>query len=259
MTMITYTLTSGVWYELEDLDDHLLAIFTIDGTGPCIGAVDVTTPGSSDPGYILFEGINQFVIPPGRQAYVKLLSGSADIIYSQFSGILMDPTKCAYARSDGVAVDDLFTDVDPQVGKDDSPTDELDYVGYLHTVAANIANAATITTAILTLALSAFRVGRTVRVYGVDSATSQFGTLTDYASLASGLSLTTAFTDVDIDGTGILNVDVDAILTELVALGGWGTSSPVQFWLGDPDAATAGVDATCVIDRNSRLTALLVT
>ncbi len=260
MSMITETLTVGTWHELTDLDDAGLAQFYLDSADLVIAALEAAEPDSASVGYSCTEGINTFSIPLGKQCWLKLTTGACDVTYSQFDGVLVDLDNCAYAKSDGVSVDDLVTGEPPIVGYDDSPADQLSYVGLLHTEAVGVASAATIDSASMTLLFSRVKVGRVIRVYGVESATSVTSGLTDYASLASGLTLTTAFEDVTLDGNGVARFDLTAIMQELVDdVGAWTTASPLQLWIGDNGSApTSGNDETATTFVSGKSSALFV-
>jgi hypothetical protein len=129
-------------------------------------------------------------------------------------------------------------------GIDDTGTDPVDHVGFLQTVAANIAGASTVDSAVLHLRLSRFVAGQIIRVYGVAEATSQFSTLSAYADLASGLTLTTEFVDITVGYTGAESVDITDLLQELVNVSGWDTTSPIQFWVGETAGPVTGEDYT---------------
>jgi hypothetical protein len=260
MSMITATLTAGTWYEFVDLDDPSAVQFYLDSTDQVLAALEAGTPSSTSAAFFCAEGMNQFAIPPGKSCWVKLTSGTADVIYSQYDGIDIDGALCAFARSDGVSVDDLEINTFPVAGYDDSAADVLTYVGLLHTEAAGIASTATIDAATMTLSLGRFKIGRTIRIFGIEEAASITSSLTDYASLASGQTLTTAYEEITIDGSGQAVADLTAVIQELIDdTASWTTASPIQLWIGDNGGSpTAGLDETVVILGTGRVSALFV-
>ena len=260
MSMLTQSLTAGTWYEFSNLDDSRRVQFYLDSTDEVIAAVESGTPGSTSAGFFCSTGMNTFDIPDGKSCWVKLTSGTADVIYSQFDGISIDAVKCAFARTDAISIDQVLSNVFPIAGYDNSATDTIEHVGLLHTEAANVASAATIAAATITLQFSSFRTGRTLRIYGIEEAASITSGLTDYASLASGQTLTTAFEDVTIDSSGFAVVDLTAILQELVDdTPSWTTSSPVQLWIGDNGSSpSSGLNETATIITSGRGSALFI-
>ena len=260
MSMVTQSLTVGTWYQFTSLDDPSVVQFYLNSSDVVIAALEASTPDSSSPGFLCVGGMNQFLIPLGKSCWVKLASGTADVIYSQFDGILIDAVKCAFARTDAISIDEVLSNVFPIAGYDDSATDTIEHVGLLHTEAANVASAATIAAATITLQFSSFRTGRMLRIYGIEEAASITLGLTDYASLASGQTLTTAFEDVTIDSSGFATVDLTAILQELVDdTPSWTTSSPVQLWIGDNGSSpSSGLNETATIITSGRGSALFI-
>jgi hypothetical protein len=258
--MITQSLTVGTWYEFVELDDPTQVFFWLDSSDEVILAFEAGTPSSTSVGAICLPGINAYPVPLGKTAWVKLTSGSADVTYSQFGGILIDQQNCAYAVSDTVTVDEVATNVFPIVGFDVSPLNPLTYVGLLHTNSAGLSSTATINAAAVTLQLSSFRVGRTLRIYGIEEAASVTSGLTDYLSLASGVPLTTAFEDVTIDSSGFALLDLASVLQEIIDdTPSWGTSSPIQLWIGDiTGMPTSGLNETATIFTVGRSSALFV-
>lgn len=258
--MITESLTVGAWYEFVNLDNVEFVQFYLDSADEVLAAIESAEPDSGSAGYFCTEGMNVFTIPQGKSLWVKLTSGTADVIYSQFDGVLVDISKCAFARTDTIGIDEAIANVFPIVGFDDSVTDQITYVGLLHTEAAGVAGAATIDSASMTLQFGQFKAGRDIRIYGIEEASSITSGLTDYASLASGQTLTTAFVDITLDGSGSAFVDLTSVLQELVDdTPSWGTSSPVQLWIGDESGSpTSGLDETASLTVTGRVSALFV-
>jgi len=246
--MIEVTLTAGVWYQIQNLDDPLFCFLQLDSTNTVICAFDVAEPLSvADVGIVLVEGVNSLPIPPNKSAWIKLISGAGSIIFSQYGGITSDQSKCAFAYTDSVAVDEVETAVDVVVGNDDSVSDQLAYVAFIETVPGNIAGAATVDSAVLQIRFGRIVPGQVLRVYGIAESSSQFATLTDYTSLASGLTLTTEFVDITVNYTGVQEVDITDLLQELVGVSGWDTASPIQLWVGCTSSVVTGEDTTVTI------------
>lgn len=248
MAMLEVAPTVDVWYELEDLDDAESVFLYLEGTDPVVCAFEAMEPDAlSETGILLSEGVNAIPIPFGKSAWLKLLSGTGTITYSQYGGITSDQSKCAYAYTDVATIDELETGADVIVGNDDTGVDPLVYVGFIETVAAAIAGAATVDSAVLQLRFGRIVPGQVLRIYGVAESTSQFGTLSNYVSLASDLTLTTEFVDVTVDYTGVQTVDITDLLQELVGVSGWNATSPIQFWVGVTSAVVTAENATVAI------------
>lgn len=258
MTMHTETLTT-TWYEVTDLDDESFVMAVTVGDD-CDVVLDVATPDAAATAFTISEGINRLDIPEGKSLWIRCPSGTCDLTYSKYSGIIMDRTKCAYAYTDGISVDVVEAgNTDIKMGVDDTPADALTYVGFLQTVAAGIAGAATIDIATLRVQVFDFRPGQVLRIYGVAESTSQYSTLTDYADLASGLTLTTEFVDITIGNSGTQAVDITDLLQELVNVSGWSGTSPIQFWVGETTGTVSGQDYTLWIYTGWKLTAVFAT
>ena len=255
MPMHTQTLTT-TWYELTELDDQTFVM--IQAAGDDIDVVlDVVEPDVVATSFVFAEGFWRIDIPDGKSVWVRCPSGTCDLTYSKFGGIIMDRTKCAYAYTDAISVDVVVAgNVDVIVGTDDSGAELLTYVAFLQTVAAGIAGAATVDSAVLHLRLSKFTAGQVLRVYGVAESTSQFATLSAYADLASGLTLTTEFVDITIGYTGFESVDIKDLLQELANVSGWDATSPIQFWVGETAGPVTGEDYTLSIYTEWKLTAV---
>ncbi len=160
--------------------------------------------------------------------------------------VLIDFSKCAYARTDTIGIDEVVTGALPIIGFDDSAADPITYIGLLHTTATGAASASVIDAASMTLSFSSFLAGRTIRLYGIEEASSITGSLTDYVSLATGYTLTTSFAEVTFDSSGTAFVDLTTLLQELIDdVVSWSASSPMQLWISDIGGVpTSGVDET---------------
>lgn len=250
MAMLTQSLTVGVWYQFTKLDyPYEMVVFEVTTASPCIIAVDTVTPGSGSVGYNASQGMNAVQLAGGKNCYIKLVSGAASVTYSQFDGLSCDPAKCGYARSDGAAINEWVPSADMIAGFADSPTPDQTYAAYFTTLAAGLASGATITTAYLTLTLAGFLFGRSFTVkaykYNVDKST----TFTNYTTMHTTLTYTTATASFTVDSTGKAVIDVKAIIQELVAIGGWTTSSPIQFNIADSGSHSGTTDKLITISR----------
>jgi len=227
--MIDYALTVDVWYEITDLDSDAFVWLQADSADPCVVAFDVAEPpATSEIGILLQEGINAIHIPPGKSAWLKLLSGTMTVTFSQFDGIVMDTDKCGYGYEASTPGDTAFvSDVDVQAGQDDATvrdeTNPYTFIGYLTTGDAGIAASVTVDSAVLSLVLSGFLADETIRVYASASTTSDFASLVDFAAIEA-LTVTTAYTDCVVGWAGRERIDVAAILQELVDTMGWATT-----------------------------------
>jgi hypothetical protein len=260
MAMHTETLTAGTWYELSDLDEENFVFLHVDSSDTVILAFDAISPSSSsDVGGILIAGWNSIPIPIGKYAWVKLLSGSADVTYSKFGGISIDVSKCAFVGTD--TIDEIVsTGTPPICGFDSTPVNDYTYIGLLHTEASGLSAAATIDDAVLSLTFAKSLPGREFVIYGIAETASVTSGITDYASLASGQTLTTASVLFEVDYSGRVSVDIAAIVQELVDLAGWTTSSPIQLWVADNlGMPVSAIDATILPQPDNRRSAIFVT
>ena len=257
--MLTQSLTVGAWYQLTKLDPPTsLAFFEIVGTGVCIAAVDTVTPASGSVGYSLVQGFNGVPLPDDKNLYIKLVSGTASVTYSQFSGLEMDVTKCGYGRGDGAAINEWNINSDAQAGFDDAASPDITAAAYLTTGAAGLASGATINSAWLSLRFSTFFFGRSFTVKAYKYNVDKTPTFTNYTAMNSSLTFTTATASFTVDNSGRAVVDVDAIVTELVAIGGWTVASPIQFHISDSGSHSGTSNKSLTIVRTPG-TSLLVT
>jgi hypothetical protein len=258
MALHTETLTTA-WYELTDLDDEMFVMAITVGDDVDV-AIDVAEPVAGATSFSISAGITRLDIPDGKSLWMRCPTGTCDLTYSKFGGLIMDRTKCAYAWQNVTtsAEDVVAGNTDVIVGDDNTGDDPINYVGFLQTVAAGISGAATIDSAVLQLRLSLFRPGQVLRVYGVAEPTSQFSTLLTYADLAdeAEISLTTEFVDITIGYTGAVAVDITDLLQELVDLSGWDATSPIQFQVKETTGFSAAEDYRITIFTDWKLTAV---
>ena len=218
---------------------------------------DVAEPVSGATAFTIAEGITRLDIPDGKSLWVRCPSGTCDLTYSKFGGIIMDRTKCAYAYLDGVSTTGVVAgNTDVIAGDNDALTDTLYHIGFLQTAAAGIAGAATVDSAVLQLRLSKFIPGQVLRIYGVAEPTSQFTSLVDYTAFDSGLSLTGEYVDITVGYTGAEAVDITDLLQELVNVMDWDAGSPIQFKVTETTGTVPTVDNRVVIFTDWKLTAV---
>jgi hypothetical protein len=99
--------------------------------------------------------------------------------------------------------------------------------------------------------------GRTIRVYGVKYSSDQSANITDWDTL-DGRTRTTAYKDATTSTGPFLSFDTLAIIEELQAVSGWGTTSPIQFYLKDTGSFANDIDARAVVDLGSSDTRLAI-
>jgi hypothetical protein len=151
----------------------------------------------------------------------------------------------------------------PSIGFDDLTTrtgaNPYEFRAYLTTPAADLASTADLQYAMLVLRLVQWIPGRTIRVYGIKYSGDQSGNITDWDTL-DNRTKTTAYKDAATSTGPFLSFDVLAIVDELLAVSGWGTTSPIQFFVEDTGSALTDADARAIVDLGSadtRLTMML--
>jgi len=257
MPMVEVTLTVDVWYEIANLDDPNFVCVQLDSSDTVICAFEADEPAAlSETGIVLPDGVNSLPIPLNKKAWIKLLSGTGTIIYSQFGGVLFDETKSITGWYGGAGGSDEGIEQSPIVsaGFDESQADLYTHVAFLESFAAGVDAADTVDSAIVFLQLGKLYSGATLRLYGVAENASIFATITTWSDLTSITTLTTAFVDFTVDSTGSVALDIAAVLTELQAASGWSTSSPLQFRIDPTGSAFSGVDSTVSVVVGQRST-----
>lgn len=252
MPLHTETLTSS-WYQLEDLDDETYVMVAISGDD-CEVGIDAVEPLAGSSTITLAEGLQRLDIPTGKYLWFKT-SGTTDITYSQFGALVLNATDCAYAFESNGAVETGFADnVDVRAGSDDLTVQDetlpYQYYGFLKTVAADLPNAGTIASAVIRLQLLRFRPGVTFRLRGC------YTDLTSHADIA-GLTTTTANVTFTVGFSGVEQVDITAIIQEMVDDAAWDDTYPIRLTV----LATAGAtdtDDTIVITRGPKETFIIV-
>lgn len=244
MSMVSEALTVGVWHELTDLDDDNAVQFYLDTSDTVFAAFSASEPDDSTPGDFCVQGMNSFQLLFGRKCWLKLFSGSANVIYSQFGGLLIDEELSVSAFTDGGSTDKNQAGL--VVAGFDEPN-SMTYVGLIHTKPGGFVRTQTVSAATLFLNLAGNAKGRTFTLSGIAETSSITAGLTDYDSLASGQTLTTETVSFTVGTSGQSSVDVTSIVDELVNLTGWTAASPMQFHLVDAGTAETGRNTTLAV------------
>jgi len=242
MPMHTETLTTA-WYEFTDLDDDTFVMAVLAGDD-CEVITAAEEPDANATAWTISAGINRLDISEGNSLWIRCPSGTCDLTYSQFGGIVFDTTKSKHAWSDGVSVSGAAPSALVVVGFDDTGAEEYKWLGFLETIAAGLASAATIDSARVLLKLELSSAGKVFRIYGITDPDSVSHMITDFATLESGFALSTEYAEFTIGQTGFASVDITDVVQELVNVAGWDTDSPIQLWIGPADTATADANTT---------------
>ena len=189
----------------------------------------------------------------GHVPWFRVTSGAATLYYESDSGLPMDVGAVGNAYDDGTV--DTFTQTDLiSVGFDDSASTATEYAAYLITAAAGLSSIAGVYKAALTLSMASMVSSRTLRVYGLEYATSQASSVTSLTAL-QGLTKTAAYAEATTSaGARVLVLDITAIIEELQGVGSWSTTSPIQLYIEDTGAAATGLDTLAVIDAGDTTT-----
>jgi hypothetical protein len=262
--MIEHALDSD-WWTATDWSSDEVKSFTIDGTGAVEFTWAAAEPAAAAAGTPIDAGLYQIARPlAGLQLYMRVTSGTADVYYASKDGPRLSETVSGHAYSgDAGADEDFLQTALPSIGFDDLTTrtgaNPYEFRGYLTTPAADLASTADLQYAMLVLRLVQWIPNRTIRVYGIKYSSDQSGNITDWDTL-DNRTKTTAYKDAT-TGTGpFLSFDVLAIVDELLAVSGWGTTSPIQFFIEDTGSALTDADARAIVDLGSadtRLTMML--
>jgi hypothetical protein len=190
----------------------------------------------------------------GHVPWFRVTSGTATLYYESDSGLPMDVDVVGHAYDDGTV--DTFTQTDLiSVGFDDSGSTATEYAAYLITAAAaGLSSIAGVYKAALTLSMSSMVSSRTLRVYGLEYASSQASSVTSLTAL-QGLTKTTAYAEATTSaGARVLVLDITTIIEELQGVGSWSTTSPIQLMIEDTGTAATGLDTLAVIDAGDTTT-----
>jgi hypothetical protein len=265
MAFPTHTLTSD-WWTATDWIDPDSPFLSVSGAGAVEYLWSQAVPAAAAAGVSISAGVYQFGAPlTGQRLYLRVTSGSASVAYAQDVGARMDTDACGMAWYGDAGSDTGFSGPlsQLQVGHDDLTTrsgaNPYEEIAYLSTVAAGLDAGDTVDNAWLVLPWICRRADRTLRVYGLEYATSEFAGLADWSDL-TGLTKTAAYAEALTTGDGYLRLDVTTIIEELQGVSGWDTDSPVQLYVEDTGAAVTGADARVDVllsFRHARLTIIL--
>jgi hypothetical protein len=247
-------LTSSWWTAADWIDDRDV-VFTITGTGAVEYLWEIGTPATAASGAPIAAGSYSMRGPlDGYKVYFKVTSGSATVYYSKSSETTIEFTKAGYGYSGGAGSDEAFALSQVlQVGFDDLTTrtaaNPYEFAAYLPTVAAGLASGSSVTSAYAMLRLGQWTIGRTLRIYGIKYATDQSANITDWDTLQNRTK-TTAYTDVTLSVSEIVTVNITSIITELQAVSGWDTTSPVQLYVKDTGSYANDLNTLATIDAS---------
>lgn len=260
--MIEHALDSDWWSPTDWLSAELFS-FTVDGTGSVEFTWAVSEPAAAAAGSPIDAGQYQFARPlAGLTLWLRVVSGAADIFYASKDGPRFLTTIGGHAYSGNAGADESWTQTAlPSIGHDDLTTraqaNPYEFRAYITTDDANLSSTEDLQAAMLVLKLVQWVPGRTIRVYGVKYSTDQSGNITDWDTL-EGRTRTTAYQDATTSTGPFLTFDVLAIIEELQAVSGWGTTSPIQFYLKDTGSYANDIDARAVVDLGSSDTRLAI-
>ena len=265
MAFPTQALTSD-WWTADDWIDPDSPFFAITGSGSVEFVWSAAVPASTTAGVSIAAGVYQMGAPMvSQQLYLRCTSGSASAQYARDIGARLDIDACGAAWHGDAGSDTGFSGplLQLQIGHDDQTVragaNPYEEIAYLSTVAAGLAAGDTVSSAYLVVPWICRRSDRTIRIYGLKYATSQFSGLADWSDL-TGKTKTAAYTDVVTNGDGYLRADVKSIVQELQGVTSWATSSPIQLYLEDAGSPITDVDARIQLMvnlRHARLTIVL--
>lgn len=255
MAMHTETLSSA-WYEFTDLDDDTYVMAVLAGDD-CDVIAASEEPDTNATAFTIYAGINRLDVTQGKTLWIRCPTGTCDLTYSKFGGIVFDVTKCKTVASDGtdsqVTTGEFVVSGYPAETGTYPPT-----LAFLESQSAGLISSATVNSAVLNLSFMRAYTSGTFRVFGIESGTSQSAAIVDYADLNTDLPRTSAYAEFEVGHSGKVSVDVAAIVQELLGASGWDTASPIQFvilpYLMTPD----GTDQQIAIIASVRQTAVFV-
>jgi len=224
------------------------------GTGSVEFRFAPVQPSSNAAGIPIDAGTHYLGTPfLGHVPWFRVTSGTATLYYESDSGLPMDVDVVGHAYDDGTV--DTFAQTDLiSVGFDDSASTATEYAGFLITPAAGLSSIAGVYKAALTLSMSSMVSSRTLRVYGLEYASSQASSVTSLTAL-QGLTKTTAYAEaVTAAGARVLVLDITTIIEELQGVSSWSTSSPIQLMIEDTGTAATGLDTLAAIDAGDTTT-----
>lgn len=258
MAFTTQALTSD-WWSPSDFADPDRPFFEVTGTGAVEYVWTLAAPVAATAGASIAAGLYNLIAPiDGQRIYFRKTSGSASVVYAASVGAQFDTAACGYAWSGDAGADEDFAGPSVQfgVGFDDqtvrSGDNPYEQAAYLSTVAAGLAAGDSVDNAWLTIPWICRRAGRTLRIYGLEYATSQFALIDDWDELVA-LTKTAAYAEVTTSGEPYLRVEVTSIIEELQGVTSWATTSPIQLYIEDTGSALTGENTMVDLILNGRV------
>ena len=257
----TLSLTSSWWTADDWINAQAIAI-SITGAGSVEYLWEVGTPAAAASGAPIPAGVYNLYGEPGYKPYFRVTSGSATLYYAKSSATPIETTKSGFAYSgDAGADEDFAASTLLQIGFDDLTTrtgaNPSEFQAYLPTVPAGLASGNPLTAAYLTLQMSFWTQGRTLRVYGIKYAADQSSSITDWDTLQSRTK-TTAYTDKVLGVSDIITLEITGIINELKGVSGWDGDSPIQLFIEDTGAYVNDQNTLAVIDVARQSTQLVI-
>lgn len=257
----TLSLTSSWWTADDWINAQAIAI-SITGAGSVEYLWEVGTPAAAASGAPIPAGVYNLYGEPGYKPYFRVTSGSANLYYAKSAATPIETTKSGFAYSgDAGADEDFAASTLLQIGFDDLTTragaSPYEFQAYLPTVPTGLTSGNTLTAAYLTLQMSFWTQGRTLRVYGIKYATDQSSSITDWDTLQSRTK-TTAYTDKVLGVSDIITLEITAIINELKGVSGWDGDSPIQLFIEDTGAYVNDQNTLAVIDVARTSTQLVI-
>ena len=257
----TLSLTSSWWTADDWINAQAIGI-SITGAGSVEYLWEVGTPAAAASGAPIPAGVYNLYGEPGYKPYFRVTSGSATLYYAKSSATPIETTKSGFAYSgDAGADEDFAASTLLQIGFDDLTTrtgaNPYEFQAYLPTVPAGLTSGNTLTAAYLTLQMSFWTQGRTLRVYGIKYAADQSSSITDWDTLQSRTK-TTAYTDKVLGVSDIITLEITGIINELKGVSGWDGDSPIQLFIEDTGAYVNDQNTLAVIDVARQSTQLVI-
>ena len=260
--MATQTITS-TWWTADSWAGFQTATFVVSGSGTVAIRWGFADPPSTAGGGEIGAGAYTLRAPSsGMKLYIRTGTGSVTFWYQEGPGGAFDSTltKSAYSGNSG-ADTGVTTLPRAVVGFSDAGSSTYEYAAYLTTENSNLASTDTVDSSTAVLAQSARISGRTLRVYGLEYATSQASSVTSLSALQA-LTKTTAYAEATTNSSGgVVQFDLSSIVAELQGVTSWATTSPIQLYIEDTGAAATGDDTTARLfsDSGASLVQIMLT
>ena len=260
--MATQTITS-TWWTADSWAGFQTATFVVSGSGTVAIRWGFTDPPSTAGGGEIGAGAYTMRAPSsGMKLYIRTGTGSVTFWYQEGPGGAFDSTltKSAYSGNSG-ADTGVTTLPRAVVGFSDAGSSTYEYAAYLTTGDSNLASTDTVDSSTAVLAQSARISGRTLRVYGLEYATSQASSVTSLSALQA-LTKTTAYAEATTNSSGgVVQFDLSSIVAELQGVTSWATTSPIQLYIEDTGTAATGADTTARLfsDSGASLVQIMLT